>query len=171
MRFGVTFSEPYALSLGLDPAAVYRALIDDTGLEIVRLCLYWDRTEPEPGTFDFRSLDRQVDEAATANLDIILALGQKAPRWPEFHIPRWTSRDDPGFEPHLLRILEASVRHFRDAPIAVWQVENEPYFAFGGAPIKESLLRREIDVVRSLDDRPIMLTDSADKGRWAAPAK
>ena len=171
MKFGTTFSERYAHSLDLRPAAVYRGLVSETGIEIVRLCVYWDQTELQPGKFDFGSLDWQVAEAASEGLDIILAIGQKTPRWPEFHIPPWTSRDDPVFERQLLRMLETSVRHFRDSPISVWQVENEPYFAFGGPPIKEALLRREIDLVRTLDDRPVMLTDSADKGRWEAPAK
>jgi hypothetical protein len=171
MKFGVTFSEPYAQSLGLRPTDVYSTLFHGTGLQAVRLCLYWDRSEPLPGTFDFSSLDWQLDEAARAGVEIILALGQKTPRWPEFHIPVWTSRSDPEFEQHLLLMLEATVRHFRDAPIAIWQVENEPYFAFGGPPIKQTLLRREIDLIRSLDDRPIMLTDSADKGHWKALAE
>jgi hypothetical protein len=171
MKFGLTFSEPYAQSLKIDSVKAYHSLIDATGIEIVRLCLYWDRAEPEPGQFDFHSLDWQVSEAANAGLDIILAFGQKAPRWPEFHIPPWTSRNDPAFERHLLRLTETVARRFRDAPISIWQVENEPYFAFGGPQIEESLLRREIDLVRSVDDRPIMLTDSADKGRWTAAAK
>jgi GH35 family endo-1,4-beta-xylanase len=171
MKFGVTFSEHYAYSLGLRPADAYQSLIREIGLELIRLCVYWDRTEPEPGRFDFDSLDRQVDEAAKAGLDIVLAVGQKAPRWPEFHLPAWTSRNDPGLEQHLLRMLEAVVRHFADAPVSIWQVENEPYFAFGGPPLEDDLLRREIDLVHSLDHRPVMLTDSADKGEWAGPAR
>jgi Beta-galactosidase len=171
MKFGVTFSEPYAHSLGLRPAEVYRSLIRQLGLKVVRLCVHWDQTELQPGRFDFDSLDRQVDEAAKAGLDIVLAVGQKTPRWPEFHLPAWTSTNDPDFERHLLHMVEGVVRHFKSAPISVWQVENEPYFAFGGAPLEERLLRREIELVRGLDDRPIMLTDSADKGDWAAPAQ
>jgi hypothetical protein len=171
MKFGVTFSEPYAHSLGLRPAEVYQSLIRELGLEPIRLCVYWDRTEPQPGRFDFDSLDRQVDEAAKAGLKIVLAVGQKAPRWPEFHLPAWISPNDPDFERHLLRMVETVVRHFKAAPISIWQVENEPYFAFGGPALEEGLLRREIELVRGLDDRPVMLTDSADKGDWAAPAQ
>ena len=171
MILGATFSEPYALSLGLEPRAAFRGIVRELGLRVVRLCCYWDSAEPEPGRFDFGFLDRQVEEAANAGLDIILAVGQKAPRWPEFHRPAWTSPDDPAFEGHLLRMLEAIVRAYRDAPISMWQVENEPYLAFGGPPLAEDLLRREIELVRHLDDRPVMLTDSADKGEWAAPAR
>jgi hypothetical protein len=171
MKFGVTFSESYADFLGLRPAEVYQSLIRDLGLKVVRLCVYWDRTEPQPGRFDFDSLDRQVDEAAKAGLLIVLAFGQKAPRWPEFHLPAWTATNDRDFEQHLLRMVEVVVRHFADAPISIWQVENEPYFAFGGSLLEESLLRREIELVRGLDDRPVMLTDSADKGAWADPAR
>jgi len=123
------------------------------------------------GRFDFDSLDWRVDEAAKAGLDIIVGVGQKAPRWPEFHLPAWTSPKDPDFDRHLFRMVEAVVRHFTDAPISISQVENEPYFAFGGSTLKESLLRREIELLRRLDDRPVMLTESADKRDWAAPAQ
>jgi hypothetical protein len=171
MKFGFTFSEPYAESFGLSPAAALGALVDELGLRVVRLCVYWDRTEPRPGAFDFRSLDWQVEEAARAGLKIVLAVGQKAPRWPEFHHPPWTSQSDPDLGEHVLRLVEAAVRHFQNTPISVWQVENEPYFAFGGPPIEESLLRREIELVRRLDGRPVMLTESADKGDWRKPAR
>jgi hypothetical protein len=170
MKFGVTFSEPYAHSLGLRPPEVFRSLISEIGLQMMRLCVYWDRTEPLPGEFDFDPLDRHVGEAARAGLDIILAFGQKAPRWPEFYRPEWARPNDPDFERHLLRMVDTVVRHFQDVPVTIWQVENEPYMSFGGPSIRENLLRREIDLVRSLDDRPIMLTDSADKGNWTRAA-
>ena len=171
MKFGVTFSEPYASALGLRPAEVFRGLISEIGLQVVRLCVYWDRTESAPGKLDFESLDRHVEEAGRAGLDIVLAFGQKAPRWPEFHRPAWASPNDSDFERYLLRMVETVVRHFTDAPVSIWQVENEPYMSFGGPSIKEAVLHREIDLVRSLDDRPIMLTDSADKGNWNRAAR
>ena len=87
MRFGATFSEPYARSLGIYPAAAYWSVTHEIGLELIRLCAYWDRIEPDPGRFDFASLDRQVEEAERTRLEIILTVGQKAPRWPEFHLP------------------------------------------------------------------------------------
>jgi GH35 family endo-1,4-beta-xylanase len=171
MKFGVTFSEPYAHSLGLSPVEVFRSLTSEIRLRAIRLCVYWDRAEPLAGKFDFDSLDRQVDEAARTGLDIILAFGQKAPRWPEFHRPAWTSPHDPDFEQYLMRMVETVVRHFSASSVSTWQVENEPFMSFGGPPIKEDLLRRQVDLVRSLDGRPIMLTDSADKGRWARASK
>jgi hypothetical protein len=171
LKFGVTFSEPYALALGLRPDEVFRGLIRDMGLKVVRLCAYWDQIEPQPHKFDFRSLEWQVREAERAGVEIILAIGQKAPRWPEFHMPSWTARDAPDFEEHVVRMVGAVVRHFRDGPVGTWQIENEPYLAFGGPAIEESLLRREIEAVRSLDGSAIMLTDSADKGSWANAAK
>ena len=105
MNHGATFSEPYALSLALDPPAALRAITQDVRLSLIRLCAYWDRIEPQPGRFDFRSLDWQFDEAARAGLDIILTVGQKAPRWPEYHRPAWAPPESPDFEHHLLRAL------------------------------------------------------------------
>jgi hypothetical protein len=171
MNLGATFSEPYALSLGLDPPEVLRAIARDLALQPLRLCTYWDRTERQAGHFDFQSLDWQIEDTIGADLDIILTVGQKAPRWPEFYVPSWTSRLAPDFEQHLLRFIDATVRRFRDAPISVWQVENEPYVSFGGPPIDDRLLRREIDVVRSLDARPVMLTESAAKRDWRRAAR
>jgi GH35 family endo-1,4-beta-xylanase len=171
VKFGVTFSEPYALDLGLRPEDVFRSLIRDMGLKVVRLCAYWDQIEPQPDNFDFRSLDWQVQEAERAGVEIILALGQKAPRWPEYHLPSWTARDAPDFEERVVRMVAAVVSHFRDGPVGTWQIENEPYLAFGGPAIEEAMLVREIEAVRGLDGRPVMLTDSADKGNWSRPAK
>ena len=53
----------------------------------------------------------------------------------------------------------------------MWQVENEPYLSFGWSPLGEHPLRREIELVRALDGRPIMLTDSADKGDWTRSSR
>jgi hypothetical protein len=173
LKFGTTFSEPYALALGVDPRAAFRAIAHEPELKVVRLCAYWDGIECEPGRFDFSSLEWQMEAAADAGLEIILTVGQKAPRWPEFYVPEWVGAGNRKreignrtFEEHLLGFIEATVVHFRGAPIAVWQVENEPYIAFGGARIEEGLLRREIDLVRSLDERPVMVTESAGKRDW-----
>jgi hypothetical protein len=171
MKFGLTFSEPYAESLGLARQEVFRALLRDLGLRVIRICAYWNRIEPRPDDFHFDSLERQIEEAASAGLEIIVTVGQKAPRWPEYHFPPWTDLRSPDLKGQLFRMLGATVTHFRAFPISVWQVENEPFVSFGGPRIPEDLLRRELELVRSLDDRPVMLTDSADKGKWTRAAR
>src|SRR5437867_13342033 len=40
MRFGATFSEPYARSLGIYPAAAYWSVTHEIGLELIRLCAF-----------------------------------------------------------------------------------------------------------------------------------
>ena len=40
------------------------ALIRDSGLKVVRTWLYWLRTNPSPGTWDFSDYDRFVEAAA-----------------------------------------------------------------------------------------------------------
>src|SRR5438874_10058183 len=122
MRFGATFSEPCARSLGIDPASAYRSITHEIGLELIRLCVYWDRVEPKTGRCDFDSLDWQVEGADKAGLDIILTVGQKAPRWPEFHVPAWTARKQSDFGERIVFMIEAVVRHFAAAPISGWQV-------------------------------------------------
>src|SRR5207247_9935769 len=40
MRFGATFSEPYARSLGIYPAVAYWSVTHEIRLELVRLCAF-----------------------------------------------------------------------------------------------------------------------------------
>ena len=66
----------------------------------------------------------------------------------------------------LLHYVEEVVKHYRSNPaIIAWQIENEPLFPFGECgttPI--SLLNQEIKLVKSLSDKPIILTDSGELG-------
>lgn len=52
----------------------------------------------------------------------------------------------------------------------MWQVENEPYLAVFAAdqcdPLDEGFLEEEIALVRSLDQRPVLMTDSGNLGTW-----
>ena len=50
----------------------------------------------------------------------------------------------------------------------MWQVENEPLFnLFGECPkISKEFLQKEVDLVKSLDSRPIMITDSGELSFW-----
>lgn len=71
-----------------------------------------------------------------------------------------------------MRLLENEIRHFSDAlSVKRWQVENEPLFRFGECPPPDrELLKREVELVRSLDARPIMITDSGELSTWLRTA-
>jgi hypothetical protein len=104
-----------------------------------------------------------------------MALGLKQPRWPECHHPAWyDDLSETEKQSALLQFVEKSVEHFKKYnAIKIWQVENEALFSFGPQcpQIPKDVLAKELEIVRSLDNRPIMLTDSGELGRWLPTAK
>jgi len=170
---GVTFSQPYAESLGLDWKQTYLAILDELKVRNFRLSAYWDDIEPEPGVYNFKNLDWQVNEAARRGSRIILGVGRKLPRWPECHVPAWADGlSEPLVRSKLLAYVEAVVKHYADQQaIVMWQVENEPFFNFGICPKPDrQLLKQEIEVVKALDRRPVMVTESGELSTWIAAA-
>ena len=166
---GATFSLTYAQELGLDWQEAYLATLDELRVRRLRLPAYWSRLEPRPGILDFADLDWQVDEAADRDAEIIMAVGRKLPRWPECHQPSWAANlDEDQLQQETLEIIEAVVRRYRDNPaIVAWQVENEPFFPFGDCPEPDiAFLKQEIALVRSLDSRPIVITESGELSTW-----
>jgi hypothetical protein len=88
-------------------------------------------------------------------------------------VPGWAktlSRDQQ--DARVLALVEAEVRRFKDAPaLRRWQVENEPLFLYGKCPPPDrDLLKQEVELVRSLDARPIQLTDSGELSFWLRSA-
>jgi hypothetical protein len=108
VRLGLTFSARYAADLGLDWRETYRALLDEIGVRRLRLPVYWDLIEREKGRTDFEDLDWQIAEAKKRGATLILAIGQRVPRWPECHIPAWAKEDRALREEKLFEL--ASVR-------------------------------------------------------------
>ncbi len=177
VSYGATFSTLYAEELGLDWRAVYRATLDDLGVRKLRIPAYWPRIETSRDSYDWSELDFMVRLAAERDAKVILAIGRRVPRWPECHIPHWTEQlSEDERKDELLELLEALVTRYRGSPaVEYWQVENEAYlslFAFEHCgELDEELLDEEIRLVRSLDDRPILLTDSGNLGLWLSPYK
>ena len=170
---GATFSTAYARQLDLDWKQAFTASLDDLGIRNWRLPAYWNDLEPEPHTYDFSDLDWQVEEVTKRNGHVILAIGRKLPRWPECHVPEWTRYlPEEIVRQRLLTAMETTVRRYADSPTVVaWQVENEPLFDFGECPeLDLDFLRREIALVRSLDDRPVMITESGELSTWVKAA-
>lgn len=174
-QFGVTFSKKQALHFGLDWRKTYEDILDGLKVEIIRLPAYWDEIEPEESMFDFQALDWQIKEAKNRGAKIILAVGLRLPRWPECHIPNWVREfpisnfQIPKFNEILLNYIEAVVNHYKEFDnIVAWQVENEPFLrGFGECPEPNAkLLDKEIALVKSLDNRPVVVTDSGELGDW-----
>lgn len=171
-EFGVTFSMVMARQLGLEPRTVFDAILNDLGASSIRIPVYWNDIEKESGKFDFNEYDYFVQRSAEKGVKLILAVGQKLPRWPECFIPEWAVPfEEREFEEHLSKALREIVMRYRGS-IAVerWQIENEPFHTFGAGcakeKIKADIVDREIALIRSLDSRPVVLTDSGEQGFW-----
>jgi uncharacterized membrane protein len=173
--FGVTFSKHRAKEFGLDWQRTFTAVLDDLGVKKIRLPAYWSSIEKNQGNFLFSDLDWQLTEAERRGAEIILAVGQRLPGWPECHIPDWAWKlSDKERQETLLNFIEQTIKRYRNNPrIKYWQVENEPFLPyFGVCPdFDKKFLDEEIALVRSLDNRPIVVSDSGELSIWALAAK
>ena len=163
LKYGVTFSEKQAKDLGLEWRTFYRDIFEDLKVRRIRLSAYWDEIEPRNNEFFFNDLDWQINIASENGAEIILAVGQRLPRWPECHLPNW-----------VLDYIQTVVNRYKDNKnIIAWQVENEPFLSnFGECPdLDKTLLDKEIALVKKLDNRPIILTDSGELSFWVPAAK
>src|SRR6476469_6520517 len=68
---GISFRPPQITALGLDARDTLQTLLSYP-MQLIRLGAYWDRIEPEPGTFTTDELDWQIDVAERAGVRIIL---------------------------------------------------------------------------------------------------
>lgn len=170
MAFGVTFSAPQAEYLGLDWRATYLDMLDDLKVKNLRLLAYWNQIEVTPDQFDFTDLDWQVAEATKRDAKIIMTIGRRLPHWPECHSPEWTKDlSEKENQAEILTMLQTVVEHYKNQPgIVLWQVDNEPlvdWFGICPKPDKE-FVKKEIALVKSLDSRPVLITDSGELSFW-----
>ena len=175
--FGLTFSQKFADEMKIDWKAAFLAMLDDLGVRKVRLIAYWNKIEPEEGEYFFDDLDWQVEEAAKRGSTIILAVGERLPRWPECHTPGWANGlETEQKQEKIKQLITKIVEHYREnTAIIAWQVENEPFLThFGECPeFDEEFLEAEVALVRQLDfkGRPVILTASGELSLWTPPAK
>lgn len=174
---GVTFSRRQAEYLGLPWQETFDAVMD-LSPTVVRLGAYWDEIERRRDVYDFSTLDWQLERLPAQHYRVVLTVGMKAPRWPEYYLPAWLMRetnvgqrktisDDPVVRAEALRFVEAVVSRYQDHPaIAYWQVENEPLDPAGPRQwrIGADFVAQEVALVRSLDadQRPVIMTMFVD---------
>ncbi|MBU0649022.1 cellulase family glycosylhydrolase [Patescibacteria group bacterium] len=172
--WGITFSPSFSEELGLDPKEVYLDILDDLNVSHLRLPGYWNRIEKTQGQYDFEELDWLVDEASARDKQIILVLGQRQPRWPECHFPEWAAElSESARQEKVLELVQTVVKRYQDNKnIYAWQVENEPLLnLFGQCPKSDiEFLKTEINRVKALDDRPIIISESGELSTWARSA-
>lgn len=155
-EFGVNFACNYAEYLLLEEpgepylpddrpgraewcAGTLGRLHDELGFEHVRISVEWSAVEPREGVFDFATLDALLAEAEGRGIGVLLTVGMKAQRHPEYYIPAWlldrteipahgVPSDNPDVRAAALRMARAVFEHVRGSPaIEAWGAENEPY--------------------------------------------
>ncbi|MGE5307864.1 MAG: beta-galactosidase [Deltaproteobacteria bacterium] len=172
-RVGTTFSAVQCAYLGVDWVNCYRQTLD-LGLGIIRLGAYWNEIEKQEGVFDFSRLDWQIARAKEKKIPVLLTVGMKAPRWPEFFIPDWLMQriylkfggdvaDNDELAARTLRFVAEVVCHYRSEPaVLYWQVENEPLNRSGEKNwwIDKEFLKKEIELTKRIDSvrkRPVVV--------------
>jgi hypothetical protein len=175
LEYGLTFAKKHALSLDLPWKDVYLEMLDELKIKKLRLSAYWDEAEPEKNKFDYTDLDWQINEASKRDVEIILAVGLRLPRWPECHLPDWAiDLEKEEREEEILEYIKKTIeRYSKNKNIFAWQVENEPFLlGFGECPkFDVNFLDKEIALVKKLDSRPIIVTDSGELSFWVQAAK
>jgi hypothetical protein len=174
-HWGIAYSRIFSEQMGLDWRENYLAIVNDLRPEYLRLPVYWQDIEPEPGKFTWDYYDWMIDQAEKNKIKIILVIGRKTPRWPECNLPDWVNKKDlESQKDPVLNEISQIVERYKNRPILyAWQVENEPFLNFGECPLMGGdFLDQEIARVRQLDpNHPIVVTDSGELSYWVQAAK
>jgi len=176
VKYGVTFSPFYAQNeLKINWQETYLAILDDLKVDHIRLSAYWNQIESEKGTYDFTDLDWQIAEASKRDINIILAIGRRLPRWPECHDPIWLKDLSPEeIRKPQLDFISTTIYKYKNNPnIKTWQIENEPFLSTFGEcpPLDHQLFKDEIRTARSISPKPILVTDSGELNLWINAAR
>ena len=172
IEVGVTFSPIQCDYLEQSWESVYDDILQ-MGFSLIRLGAYWSEIEAIKGSYDFSRLDLQIEKAKSRGIAIVLTVGMKAPRWPEYFIPEWVLKNiklkyagDVSKNEYLrsatLRFVKEVLNRYKDEDaIICWQVENEPLDKAGPNLwyIDKAFLREEAALIRNIDkrQRPLMI--------------
>ncbi|MFC1727410.1 beta-galactosidase [Patescibacteria group bacterium] len=168
-KIGTTFSYLETKNLGLDWQETLAAILK-LGLNPIRIGTYWSEIEKSPGKFDYSLQDKIIEQISKTKTEIILQVGMKAPRWPEFYLPQWLEKkinfkrrqtiSEPVVNNHLFRFLKKTIKRYEKYKSIQWlNIENEPltYSGPGKLRIAPSLLEKEVKLANHLSNKPIIL--------------
>lgn len=173
MKIGTTFDIDQAESLNLDWKETLERIID-LKLEPLRIGIKWSRVERQRDKYNWSDYDHIFSHLAEENIEAILSIGIKVPRWPEFYIPEWLEAPTKKLyqfslnDKQLVRRLfdfEKLVldRYGKYKNIKLIQVENEPFILAGDYKrrIARNFLKKEVRLIRQLTKIPILQTMQA----------
>lgn len=170
INYGVTFSNKYSTEIGQNWKDTFLKISDELNVKNMRLVVYWDDVEKIRNRYDYSDIEWQLNEADKKDINVMLTIGKKVPRYPECFSPDWwkdiknkTEKDN-----ELLEYITKTVNTLKNhQSIKMWQVENEPFWPFGICEKTDKpLILNEIKIVRSLDNRPVIMQDSGEGGLW-----
>jgi hypothetical protein len=171
---GISYRPLQAAVFGLDVRATLRELLAYP-FQLIRLGAYWNRIEPDPGTFQVEELDSQIEAAEQAGKQVILCVGPlKTFGYPEFFVP--AHHLNKAFPEHTLikpaaysGLLEAATafiarlveRYKGRNSIVAWQLEHEAVDPLGvehSWRLDAAFVEREVEALRKADpSRPVMM--------------
>jgi hypothetical protein len=173
--FGVTFSKKFCDLLGIDWRETYQAMLDELKVKYIRIPVYWDEIEKNEGTFDFTDNDYLLDIGEQQGAKFVVVVGRRSPRWPECHAPEWINeKSSADVQAATLEMIKTVVERYKNrGSIEYWQIENEAFLGTFGVcpPLDQEFLKKEFALVRSLDNRQIIITGSGELGFWKKEAK
>ncbi|MCC7365198.1 MAG: beta-galactosidase [Dehalococcoidia bacterium] len=158
-------------------ADTFARLLDVTGARHVRLSVEWDQVEPREAAFDFALVDALLATAEAKGAAVLLTIGIKAQRHPEYYIPAWaregtelpegaTVTEDELLRVRALRMVDTVARHVAPSPaIVAWGADNEPFVPSGRANhwrIGEDFVAEEVRIFREADarGRPVIVNQA-----------
>ncbi|HBL14619.1 MAG TPA: hypothetical protein DD379_25165 [Cyanobacteria bacterium UBA11162] len=171
--FGTTFSHREFKYRGLDwRKCLYYMRSLPVEFNFLRVGAYWNEIQPQKeDEYSWEDLDQVIDAIETEDrYDILLSVGMKAPRYPEYYIPKWALPTPPDENAEIsknqqlrertIEFIKAVVNRYKDRDvIKAWQVENEPMDRAGEKKwfIGADFVAEEALAIRKLDQRPIVI--------------
>jgi hypothetical protein len=155
-------------------AATLGTLLRELRPQHLRLSVEWSQVEPEDGRFDFRLIDALLAEAEQHGTKVVLTVGLKAQRHPEFFVPDWVNAvspfadgavisESPRVREYGIRMVEQVVAHCASFPAIIgWGADNEPYIGSSravGWTISRRFVQEEVAAIRRNDPhaRPVSI--------------
>ena len=163
MKLGINFSHRQLKELKIDLDDALRESIKYQ-FAYIRLSLYWDEVEKIKNTYDFSIIKKLLDFYQKSQESIILTVGVKAQRWPEYYWPEYIKKknlNNRKTRESLLQFIDVSIKELKTySCIKYWQLENEPLDPSGPNQdtIPLAFLQKEAKLIKNIDQRPIIVT-------------